>query len=110
MPRPPTLMLSRPRSKPKAPRAAAAEGLSKLTGALLLGGPMSVAVVAGDFLSVWGDDRGPRGDMAAWLWGRENGVDTGGVGAAPVCCEGVRPCWDAPGLMGVDMAAAARRC
>lgn len=51
-------------------------------------------LAAGDFLTCWGEERGPRGEKAACEWAAalENGVDTGGV--APASCEGVLPCWD----------------
>lgn len=68
---------------PNTPKAAAAEGLSKLTVALLTepGCPRRVDA-AGDFFSVCGDDRGPCGENAAW--DAENGVETGGL--APAAC------------------------
>lgn len=97
---------ARPMSKaapmPRAPMAAAVEGLSKLKA------PMeewpSMAEVAGDFLTCWGDDLGPRGEKAAWA-GLEKGVETDGVAAA-TSCEGVRPCCEGACFMGVgvDMA------
>ena len=74
------------------------DGLSKLA-AMVEGwfrAPCAVAVafafdvaVAGDFLTCWGEERGPRGENAAWA--AENGVETGGV-AATCDCEGVLPC------------------
>jgi len=74
----------------RAPRAADAEGLSKL---MALGGRPPVAVVeptvAGDLLNCCGDERGPFGEKTAWA--AEKGVETGGVPAAPWACEGVRP-------------------
>ena len=96
--------MSSPEPICKAPRAAAADGLSKLTAPEER--PMvPVVVVAGDFLTCWGDDRGPLGEKAAWV--TEKGVETGGVAVAPCCaCEGVLPCdkGSFPGV-GVDMAA-----
>jgi hypothetical protein len=38
-------------------------------------------MAAGDFLTCWGEERGPRGEKAACV--RENGVETEGVKAAP---------------------------
>lgn len=71
---------------PNAPRAAAAEGLSKLT-AELPGCPSRVIEFAGDFLNCCGDDRGPWGVSPAWpAIDVEKGVETGGVAAAP-CCD-----------------------
>ncbi len=103
-PRAATLTPSRPRSRPvpkfKAPKAAAAEGLSKLT-AVLEACPR-VALVAGDFLTCCGDDRGPWGEKAACA--AENGVETGGVPTAPGWdCDGVLPCCDKACFMGVEV-------
>ena len=56
--------------------------------------------VAGDFLTCCGDDRGPMGENTVCA-ALENGVETGGVAAAS--CEGVRPCWEAPGFIGVGV-------
>jgi hypothetical protein len=63
------------------PNAATAEGLSKLT-VELPGWPKRVTDVAGDFLNCCGDDRGPRGVSPVTI-DVENGVETGGVAAAP---------------------------
>jgi hypothetical protein len=68
---------------------------------------MRVTDVAGDFLTCWGDDLGPRGEKAAWA-GLEKGVETGGV--APANCEGVRPCWEGACFIGVDMMRNRLRC
>lgn len=88
----PTPTLSRPRSSPalmpRAPIAAAAEGLSKFSGGLPWC-PIRVAEFAGDFLNCCGDDLGPWGEKAACAWETEKGVDTGGV--APRIPDGVRP-------------------
>lgn len=97
----PILRLSRFRSMlepiPSAPMAAAAEGLSKFmdeVDAWL--SPvccLRICEAAGDFLNCWGDVREPAGgEKAVWTCEAEKGVDTGGVGAAPAICEGVRPC------------------
>lgn len=60
----------------RAPKAAAADGLSKLTGPVeRLRFP-----AAGDFLNCWGDERAPCGEKAAEA---EKGVETEGVAAAP---------------------------
>lgn len=64
-----------------------------------------VVAVAGDFLTCWGEDRGPLGEKAAWV--TEKGVETGGVAVAPCwACEGVLPCESGcfPGV-GVDIVA-----
>lgn len=80
---------------------AAADGLSKFTAALD-GWPI-VAVVAGDLLTCCGDERGPWGEKAACA--AENGVETGGVAAAPCCdCAGVLPCCDSACFIGVGVA------
>jgi hypothetical protein len=105
----PMLRLSRFKSRwpfiPRAPRAAVAEGLSKFMVAVPSDSPLSVCDVAGDFLNCCGDVREPWwGEKAAWVCEFENGVDTGGVGAAPCIWEGVRPCCEGPWRMGVDMA------
>ena len=73
-------------------------GLLPGTPLLLAEWPMSVAELAGDFLTFCGDDRGPWGEKAVcWCW--ENGVDTGGVAAA-----GVRPCCDGASFIAVGVA------
>lgn len=76
---------------PKAPKAAAAEGLSKLTAEppdIML----RVVEFAGDFLNCCGDDRGPWGVSPPWpAMDAEKGVETGGVAAAP--------CWDWEGVL-----------
>lgn len=60
--------------------------------------------VAGDFFTCCGDVREPDGgEKAVWVCEAEKGVDTGGVGAAPGICEGVRPCCEGPWRIGVDM-------
>lgn len=89
---------------PARPRAAAVDGLSKLRAPL---GIWLSMLAAGDFLTCCGDDRGPRGEKAAWA-ALEKGVDTGGV--APVSWDGVRPCWETGGLLGVgvDMSSTVR--
>ena len=63
-------------------------------------------MVTGDFLTCWGDERGPRGEKTAWV--TEKGVEAAGVGAAPWCCEGVLPCCESGSLpgVGVDMVTA----
>ena len=67
----------------KKPRAAAADGLSKLTGPAEERPMVELdeGMAAGDFLTCWGDDRGPRGEKAACV--REKGVETEGVRADP---------------------------
>jgi hypothetical protein len=84
-------------------RAAAADGLSKLTRLAERPRVAEVIVAGDDFLTCCGDDLGPSGEKAAWP--TEKGVETPGVGAAP-CegCDGVLPCDSAflPGV-GVDM-------
>lgn len=100
---PPTPTLSRPISSafpmPSDPMAAAADGLSKLSGPVE-GWPASVAVVAGDLFTCCGDDLGPRGEKTPCTPESENGVETGGEAAT---C-GVRPCCDAAVLPGVGVA------
>jgi len=49
----------------RAPRAAEADGLSKLTGPVEERPIVAEVMVAGDFLTCCGDDRGPRGEKAA---------------------------------------------
>jgi hypothetical protein len=84
-------------------RAAAVDGLSKLTRLVVRPRVAEVIVAGDDFLTCCGDDLGPSGEKAAWP--TEKGVETAGVGAAPCeCCDGVLPCDNAflPGV-GVDM-------
>jgi len=48
-----------------------------------------VAALAGDFLTAWGEDRGPYGEKLAR-----------GVAAAPCWdWDGVLPCWDCDGVL-----------
>lgn len=61
--------------------AAAADGLSKLTGPDEERPTVPAAIAAGDILTCCGDDRGPWGENAAWVI--EKGVEAEGVAAAP---------------------------
>jgi hypothetical protein len=80
-----------------------ADGLSKFMVDALSDSPLTVCDVAGDFLTCCGEVREPwGGEKAACVWELEKGVDTGGVGAAPVI--GVRPCCEGPWRIGVDIA------
>jgi hypothetical protein len=58
-----------------------ADGLSKLTGPMEERPMVPVVIVAGDFLTCCGDDRGPCGEKTACVI--EKGVETEGVAALP---------------------------